>query len=92
VLAPPTIEDLLRRPSVEAGVDLRAAARATTLGVGDGRTAQRRRDAAGPVLAIHLVEREGHDLALAHELALLEDDDVQSGLGENGRRRGAAGA
>ena len=84
--------DLLGRAAVEAAVDLGAAAGAAPLGVGDRREAERRGDAAGAVLAVHLLERERHDLALADERALLEHEHVEAGLGEQRRRRRAAGA
>ncbi len=77
--------------AVQPGVDLRAATGAAALGVGDRRATEGRGHAAGAVLPIHLLERERHDLALAHERALLDDDDVETGLGEQRCRRRAAG-
>ena len=72
VLVPPAVEDVLGRAAVEAAVDLGAAAGAAALGVGDRREAEGRRDAAGAVLAVHLLERERHDLALADQRPFLE--------------------
>ena len=92
VLVAPAGEDVLGRPAVEPAVDLGAAAGAAALGVGDGREAERGGHAAGAVLAVHLLERERHDLALAHERALLEHEDVEAGLGQQRRGRRAAGA
>ena len=62
------------RAAVEPAVDLRPAPGAAALGVGDRRYADGRRDAAGTVLAVHLLERERRDLTLADERALLHDD------------------
>ena len=65
VLGAPPVEHVLGRAAVQAAVDLGAAAGAAALGVGDRREAERDGDAAGAVLAVHLLERERHDLALA---------------------------
>ena len=88
----PAVEHVLRRAPVQPAVDLRAAAGAAPLGVGDRWTAERRGHAAGAVLAVHLLQRERDDVALAHERALLDDEDVEAGLGEQRRRRRTAGA
>ena len=92
VLLGATAEDVLRRAPVQPGVDLRAATGAAPFGVGDRRTAEGRGDATGAVLAVHLLQRERDDVALANELAFLDDDDVETRLGEQRRRRAAAGA
>ena len=57
----PAVEHLGRRAPVEAAVDLGAAAGAAPLGVGDRRQPEGDGDAAGAVLAVHLLERERHD-------------------------------
>ena len=88
----PAIEHVLRRAPVQAAVDLGPAAGAAALGVGDRRGAERRRDPAGAVLAIHLLERERHGLALPDERTLLDHEHVVAGLGEQGGCRRAAGA
>ena len=92
VLGPPLGDDVLRRPAVEAAVDLRAAADAAALRVGDGGEAERGRHAAGAVLAVHLGERERGDLALLDVRALLGDEHVETGLGEQRCGRRSAGA
>ena len=84
--------DRLGRPPVEAAVDLGAPAGAATLRVGDGGEAERRGHPAGPVLPVHLLEGEGHHLALADHLALFEHEHVEAGLGQQRSGRGAAGA
>ena len=81
----PAVEHVLRRTPVQAAVDLGPATGAAALGVGDGRGAERRSDPAGTVLAIHLVERERHGLALADERSLLDHEHVVAGLGEQAR-------
>ena len=92
VVVAPAPQHVLGWAPVQPGVDLRPAADAAPLGVGERRAAEGGGDAAGAVLAVHLLERERDDLALADELALLDDDDVEAGLGEQGRRRASAGA
>ena len=88
----PAVQHVLGRAAVQAAVDLRPAADAAALGVGDRREADRRGHAAGPVLAVHLLERERHDLALADVGALLQHEHVEAGLGQHGRGRRPAGA
>ena len=92
VAVAPAGEHLRRRAPVEPGVDLGAAADATPFGVGDRRAPEGGRDAGVAVLAPHLLQREGHHLALADVLALLHHEHVEPGLGEQRRRGGAAGA
>ncbi len=87
---PPPVDDLLRGAPVQPGVDLRAASGAAALGVGDRRAADRRSDPAGAVLAVHLLERERHDVALVDEVAFLHDEHVESRFGEQRCRRAAA--
>ena len=59
VAGAPTVDDLLRRATVETAVDLGTASGAAPFGVGDGGPAEGDGDAAGAVLAVHLLEREG---------------------------------
>ena len=80
-VAPP-VHDVLGRPTVEAAVDLRAAADAAALGVGDRGEAEGGGHPAGAVLAVHLGERERDDLALGDVGPLLGDEHVEAGLGE----------
>ena len=82
------------RPAVQAAVDLGAAADAAPLGVGDRREADRRRDAAGAVLAVHLLQRERHDLALANvgPSSSTRTSKPASASTRGGRRAAGAGA
>ena len=91
VAGAPTVDDLLRGAAVEPAVDLGATSGAAPLGIGDRRAAEGDGDAAGPVLAVHLLERERDHLALADERPFLEDEHVEPGLGEDGCRRRSAG-
>ena len=49
-------------------------------------------DAAGAVLAVHLVQREGYGLALLHPVAFLGHQHVAAGLGQHGGGGGATRA
>ena len=88
----PAPQHVLGWPPVQPGVDLGPAADAAPLGVGERGVTEGGGDPAGSVLTVHLFERERDDIALANELALLDDDHVEAGLGEQGRRRTSARA
>ena len=88
----PPLERLGRGAPVEAAVHLGASAGAATLGVRDRRESEGDRDAAGAVLAVHLLQRERHDRTLLDPRPLLDHDHVEAGLGEDRRRGGAAGS
>ncbi len=89
VVRSPAIEGVPGRSAVQPTVDLGAAAGATPLGVGDRREPEGHGDPAGPVLLVHLLQRERCDRPLRDPGALLDDQDVVAGFGERGGGRRA---